>query len=84
MAATIKSKQSIPEYEVLSPGRDRTSVIVVAAKDCKVLRVTSSNGNNIDVELWERTPGQLEVRGVSGSLVVRPHSSNVVLISVDR
>lgn len=77
-------KQPAPAYEVLAPGRDQIRVIVVAAEDCKVLRITTSRGHQIDVELWERTPGQLEIRGISGSLVIRPHSSNVVHVSVDR
>lgn len=73
-----------PMYEVLQPGRDSTRVIIFAAEDHKILRITSSRGHQIDVELWERAPGQLEIRGLSGSLIVRPHSSNVVHISVDR
>lgn len=80
----IKKKTAVPEYVVLSPGIQATRVTIASAQECKVLRVKTSLGHELDIELWERCPGELMVRGVSGSLVVRPHSSNVVLIQVDR
>lgn len=79
-----KKKPNSPMYEVIRPGLEPARVMIFAAEDHRVLRITSSHGHQIDVELWERSPGQLEIRGISGGLVVRPHSSNVVHISVDR
>ena len=37
-----------------------------------------SDGSELEVELHERRPGQLEVRCATGELVVRPRVGNVV------
>ena len=47
------------------------------------LEIATSLGHTISVELWEREDGQVYVRGLNCGLVVKPHSSNLILISGD-
>ena len=79
-----KKEYEEPSYEVLGwEGADRRLLYSSATPDRNVLRITLSGGGRLEIELWERTPGRLSVRGLSSGLSVHGHSSNLFELSVD-
>lgn len=80
----IKKKQAQkPSYEVIHAGTTNVLLANVEPSQHNVLRVTLSDGRAMDIELWEREPGRLSIRGLYGRLVVRPQVSNVITVSVE-
>lgn len=44
------------------------------------LRVITSTGGRIDVELWERSPGEITIRVLDGHMIVKPEASNTIVV----
>lgn len=68
--------QNVPDKEDVEPGRVKS---ILSGGYLETLRITLTNGKVIELELFERFPGELVVRG--DEIVVRPGSGNQVNIT---
>lgn len=59
-----------------SPGKEMT---ILKGGHLETLRITLTNGRVIDIELFERIPGHINITG--DDIVVRPGSGNLVSIT---
>jgi hypothetical protein len=46
------------------------------------IEIVLSNGNEIDIELFERNPGQITARSDGGSLIIEPIAANTIRMEV--
>jgi len=46
--------------------------------------ISLSNGNKIGIELFERVPNLINIRGYTGGLVLLPEASNVVKVGINK
>lgn len=74
---TIKKK-------VATPIKDTNQVMLTATETHKAIRIRSSRGHDVGLELWEHCPGEMLVNGVSGELIVKQLSPTLLRISVKR
>lgn len=49
----------------------------------KTLYVTLTDGREINVELFERTPGRIAVRTTHGVMTLHPRAANLVDVAVE-
>lgn len=71
-----------PSYELVEGYGDGEVRHAVGA-GCRKLRITTSRGAVIEVELWERHAGRVLVSGINGGLVVRPWVTNEIHVEGD-
>lgn len=62
--------------------RDPRGALVQSSDDTQAhsLRIITSTGGRIDVELWERAPGEVTIRVLDGHMIVKPEASNTIVV----